>query len=96
MTRYEAIQKLTTIQDSATGPLWPTQFLVDSLAALGLLTFEDKEKITVLSAVDLLYGRRVCIIDRDGDLKSEQLSRPGAAEIIDILTKSGFRITRDK
>ena len=61
------------------------------LKALGLLKVETPEK----AAIDRLVSM-IIETERGGVKVMSVITLDGAAEIIDILTKHGFRITRDE
>lgn len=86
---YEARQTLST---------WTTQGasdIVDLLAALGLLKLETADDDANRdAAASCLSGTYVHGIKIDGGFTLVQISPPGAVEIIDVLLKSGFKITR--
>lgn len=91
MTRDEAIrvaQHTSHAQGAAAA-------LVDNLVALGVLklnTTEDKDRVAAIERLDGCF-----IVAKSDSLYHEKafvLGVEGAAEILDILTKSGFKITR--
>jgi hypothetical protein len=68
---------------------------VDSLEALGLLKLETPTRCEQLAA-QRLENMFVIVTDRDGARRDAvRIHREGAYEIIDILTKSGFKITKE-
>lgn len=95
MTREEAIAKVNR--------LYPAEGLsgafVDNLVALGLLHIETTEDKVRIAAAERLDTMHVEVHPAKGSVGSSywaKLTRAGAFEIIDILTKSGFRIAKDE
>jgi hypothetical protein len=69
---------------------------VDSLEALGLLKLEttaDKDRIAAAGRLVGMYT--VVDVNMAGANRSAKITEAGAYEILDILTKSGFKITRE-
>lgn len=98
MTRKEALAKLNGMQFG-----WSTQgddTLVDALVALGVLHLETTEDKVRVAAAERLKNMRINVHAYwQSDTSDDQTARitlDGAFEILDILTKSGFRITRDE
>jgi hypothetical protein len=90
MTRDEAISKVRGCTN-----MLNSDALVISLEALGLLRLETTEDKVRVAAAERLTGIHVGV---QGDAHSEtyaKITQGGALEILDVLTKSGFRITRD-
>lgn len=96
MTRAEATKKLYSENLQATG-INRADFLtsysnvtgfVDALVSLGLLKLETKEEVP-RTDISLAIEALECSADLCCTPK-------GARAVIDTLTKSGFRITRDK
>ena len=92
MTRDEAIKKVNMCGGNR------DDMLVDGLVQLGLLHLETTEDKVRLAAVERLTGVFVRVdqsaFGNDASKYSSCLSQDGALEILDVLTKSGFRITR--
>jgi hypothetical protein len=85
MTREEAIEVCK--------PVWGgcSNDVVRCLERLGLLKLETIDDATFKSGVDALTGRRVCLINGGVSI----ISRDGAGEVMDVLRKSGFKITKE-
>lgn len=93
MTREQALDRLRSL-----GADWDigNVALVDSLIELGLLKVETTEALVLTAAVQLLQNMIIpCRPTQHGNTAAK-LTRDGAMEVLDILTKSGFRITRDE
>ena len=91
MTRKEAIDKCKEYWASGSS----TRAMIDSLVALGLLQLEtttDKDRV---AAAERLQNTHVGCYLTQSNSNIAKLSLDGAYEILDILTKSGFRITRE-
>lgn len=69
--------------------------LVDALAALGLLKLETQDEAVRVAAIDRLVGVLVHAEVGLNPIEPVCLGQSGAAEIIDVLTMSGFKIMRD-
>jgi hypothetical protein len=67
---------------------------VDSLEALGLLKLDTTTRCEQLAA-QRLENMFIIVTDRDGARRDVRIHREGAYEIIDILTNSGFKITKE-
>ena len=95
MTREEALEKIAM-------PRWYGEagrrgWLLDALEQLGLLKFDTTEEKDRTAAIDRLAHLHVMVTAVTGDEGIEvaaKLTYDGAAEILDILTKSGFKISR--
>ena len=87
MTRDEAI---AIYQKHSRKPGEVPGWLIDTLVELGVLHLKTTEDIVRVAAVEQLEGMVV-----DVSHGPQKILRRGAFEILDILTKSGFRITRD-
>lgn len=93
MTRDEAIMKI----NSALIKKEPeAAFYVTMLEALGLLHLKTTEDKVRMAAVERL-GMAIIEVEytRGADPTNCRITRNGALEILDVLTKSGFRITRE-
>jgi hypothetical protein len=95
MTRDEAIDKLKKLETD-NYPDW----VIDGLVALGLLHLETTEDKVRVAAAERLTGAftqtsSMSAVQRQGKGEWSAITRDGALEILDVLTKSGFRITRD-
>lgn len=93
MTRDEAIYKAQEIFESGTSPRAMAD-VVDFLVALGLLKFEttvDKDRVAAAERLENMFISVVA----NGRKCAGQIHVEGAYEILDILTKSGFKITRE-
>lgn len=91
MTREEAIARVDSVKDEG---LLGGSYIVDILVALGLLHLDvtkDKDRI---AAATCLTRKFTTVLSSDGTSVA-QLSQDGAYEILNILTKSGFKITRE-
>jgi hypothetical protein len=88
MTRDEAIKALYNIPSTGNAGA----DFVDSLAALGLLDLDTLGAVE--SAVTELTGKMIHV-DRAPLISVARLSMTTAREIIGLLTKAGFRITRE-
>ncbi len=87
MTRAEAIQKVCAHDPAA---------FVASLEALGLLHLETTEDKTRIAAAERLTLAFIEVLMEDRITpRNAKITRDGAFEILDVLTKSGFRITKD-
>lgn len=97
MTRDEAIAK---VHDAMSQPGPHTHGFVDALVSLGLIKLETREEASAEAAVRRLTNVIVmtdsAVKDSRVDHMPRKLTHGGATEIIDVLVKSGFRITRDK
>ncbi len=92
MTRDEAIK---IAGGKASIIPWPDRF-VDSLVELGLLKL-DPPNDDIALAIDRLTGCFVHVrhgFDGDSLRAVYRLDREGAGEILDVLLKSGFKVTR--
>lgn len=95
MTRDEAIYKAQEIFESR-GSLRAMSDLVDFLEALGLIKLEtptDKDRIAAAGRLVGMYT--VVDVNLAGANRSGKITEEGAYEILDILTKSGFKITKE-
>ena len=86
MTRDEAVAIYWKNFEGTTNHGW----FIDTLVDLGVLHVETTENKVRIAAADQLTGVGVTT-----SLGAAALGRDGAFEILDILIKSGFRITRD-
>lgn len=91
MTRDEALSKMDPLAYGTT----KREELLDCLVALGLLHLEpaiaSQEDTVRIAAVERLTGAWTMVLPTGNSMK---ISRRGASEILDVLTKSGFRITK--
>jgi hypothetical protein len=69
--------------------------LIDVLVDLGLLRLETTSGKDRDAAVDRLHGMYVSAVAHGVESTTAKLTLDGAAEIVDVLTKSGFRITKE-
>jgi hypothetical protein len=93
MTRGEAIATVEKHRRGFHGDL--TQVLVDVLEALGLLHLETTEDKVRIAAAERLTLAHTLVVGPTATERAANITRDGAFEIIDVLTKSGFRITKD-
>lgn len=98
MTRDEARAKLNADRDGLWGAGYADRFLT-ALEELGLLKLDTRaEELTRCAAIEHLVGMFVMTDSAVNDSRQNSMPRrlnpESAAEIIDILTKSGFHITR--
>jgi hypothetical protein len=70
-------------------------WFVDCLEALGVLTIDTIDDQTFGAAAERLTGARVNIYQPASDLSVARLNLEGALEVMDVLRKSGFRITKE-
>ncbi len=94
MTRDEAIKKV----EANRGPFhsgFPIA-VVDSLVALGLLHLETTEDTTRIAAAERLTNTHTHVAGDAGSFMWGKITRDGALEILDVLTKSGFTLSRAK
>ena len=87
MTRDEAI---AIYQKHSRKPGEVPGWLIDTLVDLGVLHVETTEDTVRIAAAERLTGMHI-----DVGHGPQKIMRSGGYEIIDILIKSGFRITRD-
>jgi hypothetical protein len=95
MTRDEAIDKFEKASPLLNAAHRYPDWVIDGLVALGLLHLETTEDKVRVAAAERLMGVHVGV---QGDAHSEtyaKITQGGAFEILDVLIKSGFRITRD-
>ena len=70
--------------------------IVHALEKLGLLELESPEDSIVQEAVARLTGALINTQSRFGECgEAKRIHSSGAAEIVDILLKSGFKITKE-
>jgi hypothetical protein len=95
MTRDEAIAKVQFGPKS--GP-WP-DYLIDMLEALGLLYFDPagagQDDAVRIAAAERLIQAHTQVFSRNDSAIWGKMTRDGAYEILDVLLKSGFKITHD-
>ena len=89
MTRNQAIKIVGSVQSGGEAG----EYFVTALAALGLLKFDAIDDETFRKAGAVLWNKRVTIIGEYGSTEIGQLAQGGAYEVLDILRKSGFKIT---
>jgi hypothetical protein len=92
VTRDEAIDKVK----KAVGHFDRCVNFVEALSVLGLLKFEttaDKDRIAAAERLRGMYT--VVDVSMAGANRSGKITEAGAYEILDILTKSGFKIMRE-
>ena len=89
MTRLEAIKICIPVWGNAAPEI------VDALTKLGALHLESTEDKVRIAAIERLTNA-MCQAERAPLANVARITAVGAAEIIDVLTKSGFRITRDE
>lgn len=101
MTRDEAIKIAAGPYEAASGSWGRTDCLIDALVALGLLKLDTIDDPTFKAAGERLTGVYV-----EGNSTSQSptkiggagifsLTPQGAYEALDVLRKSGFKVTRD-
>lgn len=95
MTRGEALEAVRYRRPFAEVYL-NEEWFVDALVAFGLLHLDatsDKDRI---AAAERLQGCFMIPMSKEGlELNPVRISKGGAYEILDVLTKSGFKITRE-
>jgi len=71
--------------------------IVYALEKVGLLKLETAEDNVKIAAAERLRGKLISPANMDGTVTNAaiRISLDGAYEIIDILDKSGFKITRE-
>ncbi len=100
MTRDEAITKLymalmrVPLGTQVNSVNWCGS-VVDGLADLGVLKLEAAEDKDRMLAANFLLGKFITSAVQENRWYVK-IDQAGAYEIIDILTKSGFKITRDE
>lgn len=99
MTREDANNKFyVTFQngarDAQPGSYNWCQALIAALESVGALKLDDPEEKDRLAAISYLEEKFVEVQSTGNARNSERLTRDGAAEVLDILLKSGFKITR--
>lgn len=97
MTREEARKCLNPVFSSNEYNDDTKNRWIDSFVALGMLKLDNPMDSDRIAAIDRLYKIHVGIdvIGRGFDNTiTGQLSLDGAAEVLDVLIKSGFKITR--
>lgn len=94
MTLDEAIAKLVDAKISSVQ--FPAFLFVRACEVLGLLHLETTEDKVRIAAVERLTLATTYVIGGTGITEhAGKITRDGALEILDVLTKSGFRITRE-
>lgn len=91
MTRDEAIQRLTWC--SAYNSLSGSMNFVDNLVALGLLKLDTVEDEIRQAAARKIAGSHIVLRCGSSNV-SGYLDPNSAAELIKVLTETGFKITR--
>ena len=98
MTREEAIEICARVRTEPAS-VYSVPYFVDVLAALGVLKFDLPEISSVeLAAIQVLRRRAVNVDAAYGAHGAQMmalLTEHAAREIVGILRKSGFKITRD-
>ena len=89
MTRDEAVAIYWKNFEGTTNHGW----FIDTLVDLGVLHVETTEDTVRIAAAERLIGMHVDV--HNMEIGPQKIGRDGAFEILDILIKSGFRITRD-
>lgn len=98
MTREEAVEILVNY-----APLdrsgYESSCWLDAFEKLGMLKFDRPQNArnteSILMAIAQLENKNVVVQDPFSSCVGALLTRSGATQIVDILTKAGFRITRD-
>lgn len=93
MTRDEAIAVVRAITESNSSERYIVDF-VDSLEALGVVKFELVKDSTFKAAGEFLKDKFV-VVNTDSRQVQARLTLDGAYEVLDILRKSGFKITKE-
>jgi hypothetical protein len=90
MTREEAIE---IVRRNGNSKSW-YEDTVDTLVDLQLLKLDDPNEAVRIEAIGRLKNCFVEVIDSSSNTSYQRLTIDGAAEAIDVLAESGFKITR--
>ena len=105
MTRNEAVSKVNAVFTAR----WPANdatdgsaIFVDSLIALGLFIPTSIDDATFKAAAERLDGVKISVVQSGSGTYAEMahsriatVDRAGALEIMDVLRKSGFKVTKE-